>query len=90
VADDTVYRVITVYDADTRAHESGVSRLISTFDHLMNVIDRVKDSIKGVLELNAAAETARISIAGLMQAGGAPGAADNFQLSMAMSAEIIK
>lgn len=86
---DTVYRVLTVYEADTKSAKSEVSSLAGVADHALKLLERGKEMIGSVIELHAEAQNATIAIAGLMSAGDYPGA-KNFQTSMAMSAEIIK
>jgi hypothetical protein len=90
MADDTtVYRVLTVFDAQTKGAESNVSGLIVTFDHLLALMERVKEMLASVLDLHGAAEQARTAIAGLLTAGGFPGA-DDFATSLQLADEIIK
>jgi hypothetical protein len=85
---DTIYRVLTVYDVDTRDAERGAGSLAIIWDHVLNLLDRVKDKLAAVISLHSEAESARVAIAGLLSAGDLPGA-KNFQMAMAMSAEII-
>jgi hypothetical protein len=86
---DTIYRVLTVYDAETRAAEQSVGGLAIVFDHLINLIERAGHLLHSVWELDAAAESAQIAMAGLMNAARFPGA-DDFNRSMVMSSELMK
>jgi len=71
---DQIYRVLTVYDVDSGRATQGVTSLISAFDHLLNVMDRVKGLMTSVMTLHAEAETSRIAIAGMFSAAGMEGA----------------
>jgi hypothetical protein len=86
---DTVYRVLTVYDVDTRGAKAEVGSLAVVADHALSLLERGKEMISHVVELHSAVENATIAIAGLMSAGNFPGA-KNFQMAMAMSSEIIQ
>jgi len=85
---DQIYRVLTVYDADTSKAEKGYSNLVITLGDLIGLADRAKGMIKHIIEMQSAAETSKIAIAGMFSAAGMPGA-NNFQTSLQMSADII-
>jgi hypothetical protein len=89
---DTIYRVVTVYDAETSKAESGWGRLATVFDHVINLAKEAKgflgEIIETVTHLGSAAENASISIAGLLNASGMPHA-NNFNTALKMSSAII-
>src|SRR6185436_5628028 len=85
---DQIYRVLTVYDTDTSKAEKGYSNLVVTLGDLIGLADRAKGMIKHIIEMQSAAETSKIAIAGMFSAAGMPGA-NNFQTSLQMSADII-
>lgn len=87
---DTIYRVLTVYDADASKHKSELGGLASMMDHVLNLGEKLKGVVESIIELSSEAQNARIAIAGLISAGDFPGARSNFQMSMEMSSEIIK
>lgn len=100
---DTTYRVRTVYDADTASAKKNVSELASTFSTIGRAFDGavlggalaiatvgVGALLHGVTSLNAGAEEARISIAGLFQAGTGGQGAAGFQEALAESDSIIQ
>lgn len=85
---DTIYRVLTVYNAETKQAESSVGGLAIVFDHLINLMERAGGMLEHVLELDSAAEKARISIGGMFNATDMPGAKD-FQIALLESDAII-
>jgi hypothetical protein len=86
---DTIYRVLTVYGADASKAKSELGGLAVVIDHVMNLAERAKDMIGGILELQSAAEGAHIAIAGLISASGFPGG-NNFGTALKMSSEILQ
>lgn len=100
---DTTYRVRTVYEADTDGATSKVSALASSFGGVARAFDGAAVGgalavatvgvgllLHGVTSLNAGAEEARISIAGLFQAGTGGQGAAGFQEALAESDSIIQ
>jgi hypothetical protein len=86
---DTIYRVLAVYDAETKAAEHSVGGLAIVFDHLINLMERAGHLLHSIWELDTAAESAQIAMAGLMNASQFRGA-DDFNTSMVMSSELMK
>jgi hypothetical protein len=88
---DTVYRVLTVYDADASKATSETSNFASVLDHVVHLAEMAIDSLSGVMEtiihVGSEAEKSRISIAGLFQATGMN--TGNFNTALAMSSEML-
>lgn len=96
---DTVYRIRIDYTANTAEAERGAARVSSGFGGIKAAIVGAAAALgisqlaSKIFEIGRKAEDAKIAIAGMMQAsgaGGLTGSADDFNKSMAMSAEIIK
>lgn len=89
---DTVYRVLTVYDADTSKGKEAVGGFAVVLDHMMNLAAEAKDvvgeMVGKIIEVGAAAEEAKISIAGLLSATGLT-FGNNFNVALEMSSEIL-
>lgn len=89
---DTVYRVLTVYEADTSKGKAEVGAFAVVLDHIANLAREAKDVIgemvHRIIEVGAAAENAKISIAGLLSASGLTFGND-FNTALAMSSEIL-
>jgi hypothetical protein len=90
---DTVYRVITVYDADTSKAKSEIGGFAIVLDHMVNLgreaVGMIKELTGHIIELSAKTETTRIAIAGLFTASGFKGA-DDFNTSLLMSQSIMQ
>lgn len=75
--------------------KSGFGEFVHTLDHVINVAARVGSVIGGLVErfvgMGSEAEDTRIAIAGMMQAGGAPGTAgpEGFTRAMQMSQSVV-
>lgn len=85
---DTIYRVLAVYDAETKAAEHNVGGLAIVLDHMVNLLERAGHLLHHVWELDTAAESAQIAMAGLMNASRFPGA-DDMNMSMVMSSQLM-
>jgi hypothetical protein len=89
---DTIYRVLTVYSADTSAAKSEVGSFAVVLDHVMHLSAMAKDALVGmvgtIMHVGSEAEKARISIAGLFGATGLTFGND-FNTALAMSTEML-
>jgi len=91
---DTTYRVLVDYNLETRNAEGGIDRLNTLFDRLKGAatlafgVLGLEKMIEKTIELGSAVENTRIKLAGMMTAGGAPGASD-FNQSLRLSGLLI-
>jgi len=86
--------VLVDYNLETRGAEGGIDRLNTLFDRLKGAatlafgVLGLEKMIEKTIELGSAVENTRIKLAGMMTAGGAPGASD-FNQSLRLSGLLI-